>query len=240
KIGQYAENVYFGKACGLMDQIVSSVGGFAAIDLSDPAKPEISPVEFDFSGAGYSLCITDTKGSHADLTDDYTAIPAEMKSVAKALGAEYLRDVNADTFYKKLPEMREVCSDRAILRAAHFFDENERVQLEAEALAGGDLEEFFRLVNESGSSSAQLLQNLYSVKAPEKQAIPLAIMLSRRILQGSGAVRVHGGGFAGTIQAFVPTYLAPHYAAELDRIFGEGSCHILSIRPLGGTEIKIN
>ena len=240
KIGQYAENVYFGKACGLMDQIVSSVGGFAAIDLSDPAKPEISPVEFDFAGAGYSLCITDTKGSHADLTDDYTAIPAEMKSVAKALGAEYLRDVDADTFYKKLPELREVCSDRAILRAAHFFDENERVQLEAEALAGGDLEEFFRLVNESGSSSAQLLQNLYSVKAPEKQAIPLAIMLSRRILQGSGAVRVHGGGFAGTIQTFVPTYLAPHYAAELDRIFGEGSCHILSIRPVGGTEIKIN
>ena len=184
KIGQYAENVYFGKACGLMDQIVSSVGGFAAIDLSDPAKPEISPVEFDFAGAGYSLCITDTKGSHADLTDDYTAIPAEMKSVAKALGAEYLRDVNADTFYKKLPELREVCSDRAILRAAHFFDENERVQLEAEALAGGDLEEFF--------------------------------------------------------QAFVPTYLAPRYAAELDRIFGEGSCHILSIRPVGGTEIKIN
>ena len=239
KIGQFAENVYFGKASGLMDQMVSSVGGFVAIDFREPADPEISPVDFDFSGAGYSLCITDTKGSHSDLTDDYIAVPAEMKSVAKALGAEFLRDVDSDDFYRKIPELREVCSDRALLRAAHFFDENERVTLETEAISNGDLEEFFRLVNESGNSSAQLLQNLYSIKSPEKQQIPLAIMLSRRVLQGSGAVRVHGGGFAGTIQAFVPTYLAGHYASELDRVFGEGSCHVLSIRPEGGTEITL-
>ena len=239
KIGQYAENVYFGKASGLMDQMVSSVGGFVAIDFNDPAEPVIEPVSFDFSGAGYSLCITDTKGSHSDLTDDYVAVPAEMKSVASALGKEYLRDVSADEFYKKLPELRKICSDRAILRAAHFFDENERAVAEGEALSRGDLEEFFRFVNESGTSSAELLQNLYSAKAPLVQPIPLAIMLSKRILAGNGAVRVHGGGFAGTIQAFVPAYLAETYAAEMDRVFGNGSCHILSIRPVGGTEITI-
>ncbi len=239
KIGQYAENVYFGKASGLMDQMVSSVGGFVAIDFNDPDEPVIEPVSFDFSGAGYSLCITDTKGSHSDLTDDYVAVPAEMKSVAAALGKEYLRDVSADEFYKKLPELRKICSDRAILRAAHFFDENERAVAEGEALSRGDLEEFFRLVNESGTSSAELLQNLYSAKNPLVQPIPLAIMLSKRILAGNGAVRVHGGGFAGTIQAFVPAYLAETYAAEMDRVFGCGSCHILSIRPVGGTEITI-
>ncbi len=239
KIGQYAENVYFGKASGLMDQMVSSVGGFVAIDFNDPSEPVIDPVSFDFSGAGYSLCITDTKGSHSDLTDDYVAVPAEMKSVAAALGGEYLRDISADEFYEKLPELRRICSDRAILRAAHFFDENERAVSEGEALKRGDLEEFFQLVSESGTSSAELLQNLYSAKSPLVQPITLAIMLSKRILAGNGAVRVHGGGFAGTIQAFVPTYLAETYAAEMDRVFGYGSCHILSIRPVGGTEITI-
>lgn len=239
KIGQYAENRYFGKASGLMDQMVSSVGGFVAIDFADPSAPVIRPVSFDFSGAGYSLCITDTKGSHSDLTDDYIAVPAEMKAVARELGAEVLRDVDEEEFFARIPELREKCSDRAVLRAAHFFAENERAALEAEALENGDLEEFFRLVNESGQSSAELLQNLYSAARPLAQEIPLAIMLSKRFLGGSGAARVHGGGFAGTIQAFVPSYLAEDYAAELNRVYGAGSCKVLSIRPVGGTEITI-
>ncbi|MBR2283741.1 MAG: galactokinase [Ruminococcus sp.] len=239
RIGQYAENEYFGKASGLMDQMVSSVGGFVAIDFADPAEPVIEPVSFDFSGAGYSLCITDTKGSHADLTPDYSAVPAEMHSVAEAMGKSFLREVEEDDFYSSLPELRKKCTDRAILRAAHFFGENERAVLEAQALRSGDLNEFFRIVNESGESSSQLLQNLYSASRPQYQEIPLALMLSRRFLKGAGASRVHGGGFAGTIQAFVPEYLAKAYASELDRVFGGGSCHILRIRPVGGTELTL-
>ena len=239
KIGQFAETEYFGKASGLMDQTVSAVGGFVAIDFADPSAPAITPVRFDFTGAGHSLCITDTKGSHADLIGEYAAIPAEMKSVAACFGAEFLRDVDEDEFYASLPELRGKCSDRASLRAAHFFAESERAILEAGALQNGDLEEFFRLVNESGTSSAELLQNLCPAGATDRQEIPLAIMLSRRVLGGCGAVRVHGGGFAGTIQAFVPTYLAESYAAEMDRVFGLGSCRILMIRPVGGTEITI-
>ncbi|MBQ1463549.1 MAG: galactokinase, partial [Ruminococcus sp.] len=237
KIGQYAENVYFGKASGLMDQMVSSVGGFVYIDFACPDAPIINKVDFDFSGAGYALCITDTKGSHGDLTADYVAVPEEMKQVAKVLGGDVLRDCDEEEFYQKLPEIREKCSDRALLRAAHFFAENRRAADEAEALKAGDLIEFFRLVNESGRSSADLLQNLYSVSRPNDQAIPLAIMVSRRILGDDGAVRVHGGGFAGTIQAFVPAYLAKDYAGELDRIFGAGSCHVLTVRNAGGAEL---
>lgn len=240
KIGQYAENVYFGKASGLMDQMVSSVGGFVFIDFNDPAAPEIESVKFDFDGAGYSLCITDTKGSHADLTPDYSAVPAEMKHVAKLLGAEVLRDVDEDEFFSRLAELRSSCTDRELLRAAHFFAENARAADEADALRIGDTEGFFALVRESGSSSAELLQNLYSPSRPEEQGIPLALMLSKSFLSGSGAARVHGGGFAGTIQAFVPKYLAADYAKRMDGVFGEGSCHILAIRAAGGTEIKIN
>ena len=222
-----------------MDQTVSAVGGFVAIDFADPTAPAITPVRFDFTGAGHSLCITDTKGSHANLIGEYAAIPTEMKSVAACFGAGFLRDVDEYEFYARLPELRGKCSDRAILRAAHFFAENERAVLEAEALESGDLEEFFRLVNESGTSSAELLQNLCPAGATDRQEIPLAIMLSRRVLGGCGAVRVHGGGFAGTIQAFVPTYLAESYVAEMDRVFGLGSCRILTIRPVGGTEITL-
>ena len=239
KIGQFAETEYFGKASGLMDQTVSAVGGFVAIDFADPTAPAITHVRFDFTGAGHSLCITDTKGSHADLIGEYAAIPAEMKSVAACFGAEFLRDVDEEEFYARIPELRKKCSDRAILRAAHFFAESGRAVLEAEALQNGDLEEFFRLVNESGTSSAELLQNLCPAGATDRQEIPLAIMLSRRVLGGCGAVRVHGGGFAGTIQAFVPTYLAESYAAEMDKVFGLGACRILTIRPVGGTEIVL-
>lgn len=240
KIGQFAENKYFGKASGLMDQMVSSVGGFVYIDFKEPAEPEIRSVEFDFSAAGYSLCITDTKGSHADLTPDYSAVSAEMMSVAKALGSEVLRNADEEEFYAKLPELRKVCTDRALLRAAHFFDENRRAGDEAAALESGNTAEFFRLVEESGDSSYKLLQNLYSCRKPQAQEIPLAIMLSKRFLSGSGAVRVHGGGFAGTIQAFVPNYLAADYADEMNRVFGENSCYVLMVRPVGGCEITID
>lgn len=238
KIGQFAENVYFGKKSGLMDQMVSSVGGLVAIDFHDTQDPKIDSFEFDFEKAGYSLCITDTKGSHADLTPDYVAVPAEMESVAAQLGAKLLRDTDEAEFWKKLPQLREKCSDRAIMRAAHFYGDNRRAQLEAQALKNNDISQFLALVNESGESSAALLQNLYSCSKPTQQAIPLGIMMSRRFLGGKGAVRVHGGGFAGTIQAFVPTEMAEGYAAEMNRIYGKNSCYVLRIRPIGGTEIK--
>ena len=239
KIGQYAENVYFGKASGLMDQMVSSVGGFVGIDFAAPGLPDIKEIAFDFSKAGYSLCITDTKGSHADLTDDYSSISKEMKHVAQEMGANFLRDVDEESFYSSLPALRGKCTDREILRAAHFFAENQRAADEAAALSAGDTETFFRLVNESGTSSAELLQNLYSPRRPDNQEIPLAIMLSKRFLGGCGAVRVHGGGFAGTILAFVPAYLAKRYSEEMERVFGQKSCYILSIRPYGGYEFKL-
>lgn len=239
KFGQYAENAYFGKASGLMDQTVSAVGGFVGIDFKNPDSPSIQPIDFDFSGSGYSLCIVDTKGSHSDLSDDYSLIPADMRACARCLGADVLGDADEDEFYAKLPEIREKCGDRAVLRAAHFFAETERARLEGEALERGDTEEFFRLVNQSGDSSAFLLQNLYSPKRADDRELMVGILAAKRFLRGSGAVRVHGGGFAGTIQAFVPAYAAKEFAAELDRIFGEGSCKVLSIRPVGGIEISL-
>ena len=234
KIGQFAENVYFGKQSGLMDQMVSSVGGFVWIDFADTRKPVIRKHTFDFAKAGYCLCITDTKGSHADLTPDYVAVPTEMKQVAAYFGREVLRDVDAADFRQAIPKLRKSCSDRAILRAAHFFAENERATAEAKALENGDLSAFFALVKASGTSSWELLQNLYSCQKPEEQAIPLGIWYSQQFLGDKGAVRVHGGGFAGTIQAFVPTEEAEAYCRYMDDLFGKGSCHKLSVRPLGG------
>ncbi|MBR5681895.1 MAG: galactokinase [Ruminococcus sp.] len=239
RIGQFAENTYFGKASGLMDQLVSAVGGFVSVDFAEPENPDIRHIGFDFERSGYAVCITDTRGSHADCSDEYSAVTAEMKHVAEALGCEFLREADEDEFYAKLPELRKVCNDRELLRAAHFFDENRRAAAEAEALSDGDTEWFFELVNESGTSSAELLQNLYICTDPKDQQIPLAIMLSKRFLKGNGAVRVHGGGFAGTIQAFVPSYLTADYAAEMERVFGEGSCYVLSVRPVGGYELRI-
>ena len=237
KIGQFAENVYFGKKSGLMDQMVSSVGGLVSIDFYDTQNPEIERFDFDFEEHGYCLCITDTKGNHANLTDDYVAIRSEMESIAAQMGKPHLREVSEIAFYDAIPKLREVCSDRAILRASHFFSENSRALQEADALKSGNLDEFLRLVNESGNSSAQLLQNLYSTSQPTKQEIPLAIMMSKRLLAGTGAVRVHGGGFAGTIQAFVPLELADAYTTEMNRIFGENACQKMRIRPVGGVEI---
>lgn len=237
KIGQYAENVFFGKASGLMDQTVSSVGGFVFIDFNNTENPDISRLSLDFEEYGYCLCITDTKGSHSDLTEDYVSVPEEMKKIARELGGEYLRQVDEESFFAGIPRLRESCSDRAILRAAHFFAENRRAQQEADALSDGDVDRFLELVRQSGESSAQLLQNLYSCKNPGSQGIPLALMLSKRILGNMGACRVHGGGFAGTVQAFVPCDMVRSYAEEMDRVFGKGSCHVLSVRPVGGAEI---
>lgn len=237
KIGQYAENKYFGKGSGLMDQMVSSVGGFVYIDFLNTSEPIIEKHSFDFEKAGYSICITDTKGSHSDLTEDYVAVPSEMKKVAAYFGKNVLREVDEESFYEAVPKLRNTCTDREIMRAAHFFVENTRAEQEAQALENGDTDRFFELVRQSGESSANLLQNLYSCKKPTEQGIPLAIMMSKRILQDSGAVRVHGGGFAGTIQAFVPVKKIKEYSDEMNRIFGEGSCYVLRIRPVGGIEI---
>ncbi len=237
KIGQFAENVYFGKKSGLMDQMVSSVGGFVFIDFENPQKPVVKSCEFDFEKSGYCLFITDTKGSHADLTDDYVAITEEMREVAAFFGKEVMRQVERSKFFEKLAILRKKCSDRAILRAIHFLDDNERAWLEFCALVKGDVSKFLTLVNESGESSKGLLQNLYSSKKPKNQEIPLALEISRRLVGEKGAVRVHGGGFAGTIQAFVPVELAEDYKKQMDDLFGEGSSRLMKIRPYGGIAV---
>ena len=237
KIGQYAENVYFGKGSGLLDQTVCSVGGFVFIDFLDTANPYVEKYQFDFEKAGYNLCITDTKGSHSDLTDDYVAVPTEMKAVAQQFGKEYLREVDEALFFRSIPAMRGKCSDRAIMRAVHYFKENRRAIDEAQALDNGDVEGFFTLFKKSAASSAELLQNLYATKKPLEQGIPLALMMSRLILGDNAAVRVHGGGFAGTIQAFVPTFKTEEYARKMNALFGAGSCYVIRIRPVGGIEV---
>lgn len=237
KIGQYAENVYFGKNSGLMDQMVSSVGGFVFIDFGNIDTPSIEKIDFDFNSTGHKLIITDTKGSHSDLTDDYVAIRSEMEAVAEMFGKKVLREVDESDFRSSIVKIRENISDRAVLRAYHFFKENKRAYDEAECLKNSDFNGFLNLVRKSGESSENYLQNLYSAKNPLKQEIPLAIMTGKEILGESGAVRVHGGGFAGTIQAFVPDEKADEYISAMNGIFGEDSCYILSVRPLGGTEI---
>lgn len=237
KIGQFAENVYFGKKSGLMDQLVCSVGGFVFIDFKDIENPYIEKVNADLSETGYKLIITDTKGSHSDLTDDYVTVRSEMESVAKYFGKNVLREVDEKIFWESIPDIRKKISDRSVLRAVHFFDDSRRAEEEKNALSENRFEDFIRLVNDSGNSSMNLLQNLYSCKNPCEQAIPLAIMAGKRILGGKGAVRVHGGGFAGTVQAFVPCELVNSYITEMNRIFGDNSCSVLTIRPVGSIEI---
>lgn len=237
KTGQYAENVYFGKNSGLMDQMVSSAGGFVFIDFNDINNPVIEKINFDFNNTGHKLIITDTKGSHSDLTDDYVSIRSEMEAVAGIFDKKVLREVDESEFIKNIVKVREKISDRAVLRAFHFFRENKRACDEAECLKNNDFDGFLKLVRESGESSANYLQNLYSSKNPLKQEITLGIMLGKEVLGESGAIRVHGGGFAGTIQAFVPNEKADKYISVMNEIFGENSCYILSVRKLGGTEI---
>ena len=235
--GWFAENVFFGKKCGLLDQTVSSYGGLVSIDFKDDSSPVIEKIDFDFEKYGYTLCVTDTKSSHENLTDDYVAIREEMKQVANYFDCEVLSEVNEKEFFSFVPNLRSFCSDRAIMRAMHFFAETKRAHEEAVALKEKDIDLFLRLVNESGISSGNLLQNLFSNKTPTEQAIPLAIAMSKSILGNKGAVRVHGGGFAGTIQAFVPTEMVKEYKDSIERIFGDGSCHQMKIRPVGGIEI---
>ena len=234
KVSQYAENIYFGKPCGLMDQMGASVGGAIAIDFQDPAAPVVQKVDYDFSKCGHALCIVDTGSCHADLTDDYAEITREMGAVAAYFGKQVLRDVTEEDFFAAIPSLRVCCGDRAVLRAIHYYEDDRRAAKEAEALAENDFDRFLALVNESGISSATNLQNIWSVDAPREQAVSLALALGRQLLEGSGAIRVHGGGFAGTIQAFVPQEKLSAFKTGMERVLGPGKCHILHIRPVGG------
>ena len=234
QLGQRVENEYFGKPCGLMDQMASSVGGVITIDFADPGRPLVEPLDFDFAACGHALCIVDSGADHADLTDEYAAIPREMKAVAAVFGKQVLRQVEATDFYARLPEVREAAGDRAALRAMHFFDENRRVGEQVAALRAGDFERFLALVNESGNSSWLYLQNVTPTGATQHQELAAALARARHLLVGRGACRVHGGGFAGTIQAFVPLDLLERFRRGMEAVLGEGSCHVLSIRPEGG------
>lgn len=234
RAGQYAENVYYGKPCGLMDQMASSVGGIAAIDFVDPQHPLVDKLELDFSSFGYSLCLIDTGASHADLTELYAAIPQEMRCVSEMFGAEYLRDVQEQEFFSRLSELREQCGDRAVLRAMHFFAENKRVALQTEALRSGDFQRFLDLVKESGRSSWMLLQNVVTVGQNLHQEAAVALALAEHLLAGRGAVRIHGGGFGGTVLAFVPVDILEAFRCNVESVFGCGSCHTLSICNAGG------
>lgn len=236
-IGQFAENVYFGKPCGLMDQMACSIGSLAHIDFQDPVAPLVERIEFDLDGYGYSLCITDTKGSHADLTSDYAAIPEEMKRAAACLGKEVLGQVTKKEVLANLPRIREQAGDRAALRAIHYVCENERVQKEVAALRENRFGEFLRLVKESGDSSYKYLQNVYVCHDVEHQNVSIALAVSDMILGGQGANRVHGGGFAGTIQAFVPNDIVTLYKTEMEKVFGDGACDVLKIRKYGGIQV---
>ena len=238
QIGQYAENVYFGKPCGLMDQMASSVGGLVYIDFEDPAQPKIEKINFDLAKAGYALCIIDSGADHADLTDEYAAIPNELKEVCSFFGKDVLREIPEEEFLEKLPELRKQVSDRAILRAIHVYQENKRVKVLASALRNEDLYAFFHMVRQSGQSSWMYLQNIYPSGAVAKQEVAVALTLCDTLLQGRGAYRVHGGGFAGTVQAFVPFDLLTKFKSEIERVLGEGKCHVLNIRADGGIRVK--
>ena len=239
QLSQYAENVYFGKPSGLMDQMASSVGSFITIDFADPSAPVIESIDFDFAASGYKLCIVDTKGSHADLTPEYAAIPQEMKAVAGYFGREVLGDITKEQIIEALPALRERFGDRAVLRALHFADENKRVDEEKLALQKGDIGGFFDAVNRSGRSSYMYLQNVFASGDPAHQGLSTALYLASTVLEGEGAFRVHGGGFAGTIQAFVPDSRLEAFRSAMEKVFGEGSCYVLSVRPFGGTEVKL-
>lgn len=239
KIGQYAENEYFGKPCGLMDQITCAAGGFVTIDFQDLANPFVKKVDYDFASNGYRLVIVDTAGDHAGLNDEYQALEHEMKSVARALGGQVLRQFSLEQLLESIPSIRGTVSDRAILRAIHFYREDRRVVEQVEALEAKDFTKFLNLIVESGESSWMLCQNCYTPKSIDVQGITLALAASEALLKGRGAWRVHGGGFAGTIQAFVPDDLLPVYTQRIERIFGPGSCHAIRIRPDGAMRAPI-
>jgi len=238
KLAQWAENNFFGKPCGLMDQVACAVGGIVAIDFKDTKNPVITPVNFDVTGAGYNLCIVNTGGNHADLTDDYASVPAEMKAVAAYFGKDALREVDENEVIAAIPALREKLGDRAIMRALHFFEENRRVAKQKAALLDGDIDTFFDNVKASGRSSFCYLQNVYTNKNLTEQGLSLALCLAERILNGERAAwRVHGGGFAGTIQAFVPMGKVAEFKSAMDACFGEGACIVLNVRPVGATKL---
>ncbi len=237
QIAQYAENEFFGKPCGLLDQMTCSVGGFVFMDFNDPSKPVIKPVKFEFESCGHALCIVNTGGSHSNLTDEYAAVKNEMIMVAQRLGHSVLREVDEAQFYNSIDLVRGAVGDRAILRAKHFFSENRRVDAQVEALESKQFGEFKKLVVKSGQSSYMYNQNVYSVKNPVSQPVSLGLCLCEELLEGKGAWRVHGGGFAGTIQAFVPQEMLAEFKHRMELVFGKGNCYVLSIRPVGGTNV---
>ncbi len=239
QIGQYAENVFFGKPCGLMDQTASAVGGLVTIDFRDKAHPDIRPVNFDFSTAGHALCVIDSRADHADLTDEYAAITQELKAICDHFGKEVTNEIPEEEFYAAIPELRKECGDRAVMRAIHEYNENRRVPKQVACLEQGDFEGFLKLIKESGYSSWMYLQNVVPAGYVQQQAMAVALGLCEHYLQGRGAYRVHGGGFAGTVQAFVPFDLLDSFRAGIDAALGEGACHVLSIRPQGGVKMEV-
>ena len=237
-IGQYAENVFFGKPCGLMDQTASAVGNLVTIDFFDKDNPVIEPVDFDFASCGHALCIIDSGADHADLTDEYAAVPGEIKAVAAFFGKEVLTQIDEAEFYANIPALRKACGDRAVMRAIHFYQENARVPQQVAALRSGDFDKFLSLVKQSGYSSYMYLQNVIPAGYKQHQDVAVALALCEHYLAGRGAYRVHGGGFAGTVQAFVPYDILDAFVAGLDGALGQGACHVLNIRPQGGVEME--
>jgi galactokinase len=239
-MGQHAENRFFGKPCGLMDEMASAWGGIIAIDFADPAAPKVTPVDFDFAAAGHSLCMINLKSDHADLTDEYAAIPGELRAISAHFGKPALRQVDEAAFYAAIPALRREIGDRAVLRAIHIFNENRRVDKIVEALQHGDFDRFLALVRESGRSSWVYLQNVVVCGSTKDQAAAIALALCEKVLGDRGAFRIHGGGFGGTVQAFVPNDLLDSFRAEIEAVFGEDSCRVMQIRPVGFTEIKLD
>ena len=233
-IGQYAENVFFGKPCGLMDQTASAVGNLVTIDFFDKDYPVIKPVNFDFGACGHALCIIDSGADHSDLTDEYAAVPGEIRSIAAFFGKEVLTQIDEADFYAAIPTLRKSCGDRAVMRAIHFYQENARVPQQVAALENGDFDTFLQLIKQSGYSSYMYLQNVIPAGYKQHQDVAVALALCEHYLDGRGAYRVHGGGFAGTVQAFVPFDILDSFVAGIDAALGAGACHVLSIRPQGG------
>ena len=238
QIGQYAENVYFGKPCGLMDQMASSVGGMVYIDFEDPENPKVQKIDVDLATFGYGLCIIDTGADHADLTDEYAAIPGELAQLCQCFGKKYLREIPKAEFVQKISKIRDKVTDRAILRAFHIYRENDRVRQLVEALRWDDIEAFLDLIMESGRSSWMYLQNITPAGAVQHQEVAVALALCETYLKGQGAFRVHGGGFAGTVQAFVPLDMMDSFKASIEAVLGDNSCHVLNIRQQGGIRIS--
>jgi len=237
RIGQYAENIYFGKPSGLLDQMGSSMGGMVTIDFADHENPAVEKISFDFASTGHVLCIIDSGADHADLTDEYSAVPGELKKICDHFGKSVLREVPETDFFAALPELRTECGDRAVLRAIHVYDDNNRVAGEVDALRRGDFASFLRCIRDSGLSSWRYLQNVVPAGYTQHQDVAVALALAERLLDGRGACRVHGGGFAGTIQAFVPVDMLEEFQSGMERVLGKGRCHVLTIRAVGGVRL---